>query len=65
MAGHHQFETYRTMYSDFDSTLPGSQDLSNETYTFKRIRPTELNIQHRKHVPKTLEEVNSQEHGNL
>lgn len=65
MAGHHQFETYRTMYSDFDSTLPGSQDLSNETYTFKRIRPTELNIQHRKHVPKTLEEVNSQEHDAL
>ncbi|KAI5695774.1 hypothetical protein M8J75_003330 [Diaphorina citri] len=64
MAGHKQFESY-SMYSEFDSPLTVSQDLSNEQYTFKRIRPTELNIQHRKHVPRTLEEISSQEHDAL
>lgn len=65
MAGHRQFEAYNSMYSEFDPSAKSVPDYSNEQYTFKRIRPTELNIQHRKHVPRTLEEISSQEHGKL
>uniref|UniRef100_A0A8D8UWK1 Solute carrier family 25 member 46 n=1 Tax=Cacopsylla melanoneura TaxID=428564 RepID=A0A8D8UWK1_9HEMI len=63
MAGHRDMESFRNMYAEMSPSVV--RDSTNDQYTYKRIRPQELNIQHRKHVPQSLDEINSQEHDAL